>query len=194
LYPAEIVTERSTYRRLLDESWNRTHNESGQLRERPEWTYFTLAEAHQWLYLGAPERAAADLEWFWANQASPGLFSWWEGKGEENTFHRWEKVWGWFKPAHVTPHYWAAAEMLMLQLDMLVLLDETGPMPRLIIGRGIPGGWMEHALRVDGLSTRLGEVGWQWRNGRVTVRWNGPDIPVELGPAFPSGAELRIRR
>jgi hypothetical protein len=163
------------------------------LKNRPLWTYFTVAEAHQWLVLGQPERAGNDLRWFWDNQASPGLFTWWEGKGEENTFHRWEQARGWVAPSQVTPHYWTAAEMLLLQLDMLAYVDESGGAPTLVIGAGIPKEWLDLAMSVKGLSTRLGKVDWEWRKGRMTVRLRGDKCAVKLGPAFPADVPIKFR-
>jgi hypothetical protein len=193
LHPTWIVSDRDLYMEQLAQRRARSHDEQGMLKSHPLWTYFHLAEAHQWLALGAPELAWNDLRWFWNHQASPGLFTWWEGDGEENTFHRWESVMGWATPPHVTPHYWTAAEMLLLQLGMLTALDESGPTPVLRIGAGIPEDWLEHPLRVDGLMTRLGRVDWQWSDGRLTVRARGFQPEVQPGPAFPADIEVRIR-
>lgn len=193
LHPTWIVADADTYRRQLEERRGHSHDAQGSLASHPLWTYFHLAEAHQWLALGESSHTWSDLRWFWNHQASPGLFSWWEGDGEENTFHRWQSVRGWVTPPHVTPHYWAAAEMLLLQLGMLTMLDESGPEPRLLIGPGIPELWLEHPLRVDGIMTRLGRVDWQWANGRLTVRARGFKPVVRAGPGFPADVELRIR-
>jgi hypothetical protein len=193
LHPAWIVSDRSTYLEQLAQRRTRSHDAQNQLRSRPLWTYFHLAEAHQWLALGQSHHVWSDLDWFWNHQASPGLFTWWEGDGEENTFNRWSTVRGWVTPPHVTPHYWAAAEMLLLQLAMLTALDESEPQPRLLIGQGIPDDWLEEPLRVDGIMTRLGRVDWQWANGRLTVRARGFQPTVQPGSAFPSDLDLRVR-
>jgi hypothetical protein len=195
LHPTWVVAQPDPFAAKLAQRRARTHDQEDTLKERPLWTYFTVAEAHQWLALGQPERTWKDLRWFWANQASPGLFSWWEGNGEENTFGRWQEIRGWVTPPHVTPHYWTAAEMLLLQLDMLVCLDESGDLPRLIVGAGIPPSWLEQPqpLRVEGLSTRLGPVDWQWTKGRVNARLKGWKCEVKLGPGFPADTVLRVR-
>ena len=163
------------------------------MKDKPLWTYFNVAEAHQWLALGQPDKAWDDLRWFWDNQASPGLFTWWEGKGEENTFHRWEQARGWVAPAHVTPHYWTAAEMLLLQLDMLACLDESGNEPTLVIGAGIPKEWLDMTMSVKGLATRLSKVDWEWRNGKMIVRVRGQKCAVKLGPAFKSDTKVNVK-
>jgi hypothetical protein len=193
LHPTWIVSDRDLYRRRLEEHRRNSHDSADRLKERPLWTYFNLAAAHQWLLLGDATKVWNDLEWFWSNQASPGLWTWWEGRGEENTFHRWEQARGWTRPPHVTPHYWTAAEMALLQLDMLACLDESSETPRLLIGPGIPKSWLDQTLRVEGLSTRLGRLDWEWRRGRLTVTFRGPKVDIVPGPAFPADAELRIR-
>jgi hypothetical protein len=194
LPPSWVVSERDGYKALLEERRRETHGPDDQLLDKPKWTYFTLAEAHQWLVLGGADHVWNDVRWFWTNQASPGLYTWWEGDGEENSFGRWETVRGWATPLHVTPHYWAAAEMLLLQLDMLVCLDESGAEPVLRIGLGLPEQWLEEPMTVEGLSTRVGKVDWEWADGRMTVRARGFRGPVELGPVFPADTPLRVRR
>jgi hypothetical protein len=193
LHPTWIVQDRDTYQSQLAGRRARSHDREQNLVSPPLWTYFHLAEAHQWLALGQPAHTWNDLRWFWNHQASPGLYTWWEGDGEENSFERWPSVRGWVTPPHVTPHYWAAAEMLLLQLAMLTTLDESGPQPRLLIGPGVPEEWLEDSLRVDGLMTRLGRVDWQWAKGRLSVRARGFKPVVQPGPAFPADLDLRVR-
>jgi hypothetical protein len=193
LFPAWVVSDKDAFAKKLAERRAKSHDPQDQLIDRPLWTYFNAAEAHQWLMLGQPDKAWNDLRWFWDNQASPGLFTWWEGKGEENTFHRWEQSRGWVAPQHVTPHYWTAAEVLLLQLDMLACLDESGHEPTLVIGAGIPKEWLDVTMSVKGLSTRLGKVDWEWRNGKMSVRLLGEKCPIRLGPAFPSEAKVRVK-
>ena len=193
LYPTWVVSDKVAYEKKLAERRAKSHDAEEGLKENPLWTYFNVAEAHQWLVLGQPDKAWNDLRWFWNKQASPGLFTWWEGKGEENTFHRWEQARGWVAPPHVTPHYWTAAEMLLLQLDMLAFLDESGDEPSLVIGAGIPEDWLEFAMSVKGLSTRLGKVDWEWRKRTMTVRLRGEKCAVKLGPAFKADTPLRVR-
>jgi len=193
LHPAWIVSDRAAFEKKLGERRARSHTAEDQLKDKPLWTYFAVAEAHQWLALGHLEKVETDLRWFWDNQASPGLFTWWEGNGEENTFHRWEQARGWIAPSQVTPHYWTAAEMLLLQLDMLALLDESAGEPTLVVGAGIPKEWVDVAMSAKGLSTRLGKVDWEWRKGKMTVWLHGAKCPVKLGPAFPADAPIKIK-
>lgn len=193
LYPTWVVTDRAGYENKLTERRTVSHDAKDAIKEIPLWTYFSVAEAHQWLVLGRPEKAWNDLRWFWSHQASPGLFTWWEGNGEENSFRQWENVRGWVSPAHVTPHYWTAAEMLLLQLDMLAYLDDSGSEPILIVGGGVLKEWLDQPMSAKGLSTRLGKVDWEWRKGRMTVWLNGARCGVKLGPAFKPGTPLKIK-
>ena len=193
LWPTGVAApDHEAFQRGLEARWEKLRTPEGSFRETPLWTYFEIADAHQWLFLGQPERAWKTLQWFWNHQASPGLYMWWEGKGEENTFGLWEQVRGWVNPPHVTPHYWTAAEMLLLQLDMLAYVDESASEPTLILGAGVPADWLSRPMTARGMSTRLGVVDWDWngREMRATVR--GPRGPVRLGPAFPSRTPLRV--
>jgi len=187
LWPSGVAnTNRDQFRQGLEDRWSKLRSPDGDFRERPLWTYFEIADAHQWLLLGQPEHTWQTLRWFWAHQASPGLYTWWEGMGEENNFGLWQDVRGWVKPPHVTPHYWTAAEMLLLQLDMLAYADESASGPAIVVGAGVPAEWLNRPMSARGLSTRLGDVDWSWdgRAMRVTVR--GLRCAVRLGTSFSS--------
>jgi hypothetical protein len=192
LWPTWVVSDVPAYQQKLQSRWEATYDESGQLRTMPLWTYFNVAEAHQWLCLGQPDRVWKTLRWFWQHQASPGLYTWWEGSGEENTFRRWQQVRGWVKPAHVTPHYWTAAEMLLLQLDMLGCVDESGREPVWVIGAGIPREWLATPINVRGLSTRFGTMDWTWKDQTMDVVIRGRRWPVRPGPAFPPNTKTKV--
>ena len=193
LYPSWIVADREAYQARLATRRGASHDSSDVLKGTPLWTYFNLAEAHQWLALGQPDKVWNDLHWFWKHQASPGLYTWWEGNGEENTFHRWEQARGWVKPPHVTPHYWTAAEMLLLQLDMLAYVDESSDPPALVVGAGVPAAWLAKPVSVEDLPTRLGAVDWSWDRGQLRVKVKGAKCDVRLGPAFPADTKLKVK-
>ncbi len=164
------------------------------LAHRPKWTYFTVAEAHQWLFLRRPEIVWRALRYFWANQCSPGLYTYWEGDGEENSFGIWPRYRGWVRPPHVTPHYWTAAEMLLLQLDMLACVDESAREPTLVLGAGVPKDWARRPMRVDGLHTSLGRVAWRY-DGRAEVTVTiAPrrTCHIRLGPSFPEHVKVTV--
>lgn len=134
LWPTWVGThKKDEIAKHLETRWQKRRDASGNFRSPPLWTYFDIAEAHQWLLLNQPDRLWTTLQWFWENQASPGLYTWWEGNGEENTFKRWEQVRGWVAPPHVTPHYWTTAEMLLMQLDMLAYIDVSDDNPIVVL-------------------------------------------------------------
>ncbi len=164
----------------LQKRWNELREDLGGFRQTPLWTYFDIAEAHQWLFLGKPERVWTTLQWFWDHQASPGLYTWWEGAGGENS------------PDNVTPHYWTASEMLLLQMDMLAYVDHSESKPTLVIGAGIPVEWLKHPLSVKGLLMPNGQVDWFWNGKQMDVKIRGGSINSRLGPAFPSNTTLNV--
>ena len=177
----------------LEARWSTLRSTDGAFLARPLWTYFDLGEAHQWLLLGQPNRVWKTVRWFWSHQASPGLYTWWEGDHAENDSHRWDGIRGWLHPPHVTPHYWTAAEMALLQLDMLTYWDESTPEPTVVIGSGIPAEWLRTPMNVSGLPIPGGEVGWEWDGRRMLVRLTGGSPTVRLGPAFPRYTPIEIQ-
>ena len=181
------------FRQGLDRRWSKLRDETGGFRERPLWTYFEVAAAHQDLFLGRADRAWQTLRWFWSNQASPGLFTWWEDRNEGNAFGGWERIRGWVAPASSQPHYWTSAEVLLLQLDMLAHVDASGDEPAIIIGAGVPEAWLDSALSVRGLPTRAGMVDWTWKEGLLKVSIEGQKCVVRQGKAFPAGTRLVVQ-
>jgi hypothetical protein len=191
LYPTWVATNLPLYAAKLEDFWRKSRDVDGSLKGTPLWTYFNLATAHQWLMLGQPERVWRDLRWFWAHQTSPGLYTWWESNGEENNFGRWANMArGWVNPPHVTPHYWTAAEMLLLQEEMLAYVDESKAGPVLVVGAGIPREWLDYPLTVKGLGTSLGWLDMTWRDRKLTLRLKGPKCGIVLGPAFAPGTDI----
>lgn len=176
----------------LQSRWTKLRDAQGGFSRLPLQTYFDIAEAHQWLFLNQPDRVWKTLHWFWNHQASPGLYTWWEGRGEQNTFQRWERVRGWVNPPHVTPDYWSAAEMLLLQLDMLAYTDKAASEPTIVIGAGIPATWLDKPLKVRGLSMPNAQVDWIWNGKQMDVKIRGNKVKVKLGPAFSPNTPLEI--
>lgn len=194
LWPSWVATaKRRDLELFADRRWQARHDETGAYLTSPLWTYFELAETHQWLFLDRLDRTWATLNWFWDHQSSPGLYTWWEGKGEENSFGRWTRVRGWVTPPHVTPHYWTAAEMALLQMDMLGYLDEQDGEPVLVIGGGIPQQWIGREINVRRL--RVGNVllDWRWNGQAMTAVIRGERrVKVKLGTSFPKTADLKV--
>jgi hypothetical protein len=135
------------------------------------------------------------LEWLWNHQASPGLYTWWEASTSKDVvtpFRLWEHTRGWNKRPYVTPEYQSAAEMLLLQMDMLAYNDRLAGEPTIVVGSGIPVAWLGSPMSVQRVLTGSGEVDWNWdqRQMRVTIR--GCKCKVRLGPAFPSDTPLHV--
>jgi len=195
LWPTWIASDHAAYLKGLDSQWNTNEGwdpTRNDFREIPLWTYFTFSFAHQYLSLDKPKRTFQVLQWFWDHQPSPGLYSWWEGNDEENNFHEWEYVRGWVNPPHVTPHYWAAAECLLLQMDMLTYVDESPGGPVIVVGAGIPASWTSRPMKTHGMLTKLGRVDWTWDGKVMLVKIQGKPVPVRLGSGFPAGAKVSV--
>ena len=188
----------------LENRWEKRRDASGNFKKTPLWTYFDLAEAHQWLFVNRPERLWTTLRWFWNHQSSPGLYTWWEGDSEENTFNRWENIRGWVTPPNVTPHYWTSAEMLLMQLDMLAYSDLSADQPTIVIGAGILPDWLEKPMSVSGLSMPNGKLDWRWdgqkmqvtiaskNTGKSASEQVDEEMKVKLGAVFPTGTPLEV--
>jgi hypothetical protein len=193
LWPAWVVTDVPAYLQAMDTRWNQSHTTQGERTTNPNHSWYAAAEAHQWLDLGRPERAWAALRWFWQHDASPGLFTWSEGSGEVDTYHRWDQVRGWANPPYVSPDYQTAAEILLLQLDMLASVELFQGNPVLVIGAGVAPEWLNLPMQARSVSTRIGLVDWSWQDGKMFVSIRGRRLPVRLGPAFPARTPLIIR-
>jgi hypothetical protein len=193
LWPSNVVENNQLYVQLLQDDWEKERDPSGGYVNFPKWTYFNVAKAHQWLLAGDLDRTWKTLRWFWSNQASPGLYTWWEGDGEENSFHLWENARGWTTPPHVTPHYWTAAEMLLLQLDMLAYEKERDGETHIVIGSGFAPDMLKEPISVNGLEMRNGRLDWNWNGEKASVKWHGRGSPhFVLGKGFPADTDFEV--
>lgn len=189
LWPAEVA-EPEPYRAVLEARWAATRSPDGRdFLAFPPWTYFDLAEAHQWLRLGRPDRVHATLDWFDRHQPTPGLHTFWEGTGEENSFRQWRHVRGNLAPRGVMPHYWSAAECLLLSLSMLAY-SVPGPPARVVIGAGLLPAWLAQPIAVRGVGTAAGPVAWRWDPAGLLAVAAPPSLAVEPGPAFPPATRI----
>jgi hypothetical protein len=199
LWPSWIAsTDRNTFVRGLQQRRDESHNAKSAFLQTPQNTYFDLAQTHQWLFLNERDRVWATLHWFWEHQASPGLYSWWGENNESkatpapNSFSQWHWVRGWTNPLHVTPHYWTAAEMALLQLDMLAYVDRASSSPTLVIGAGIPEKWLSKPMSVKGLLVEGRLVNWSWDGKQINVQIKGKNMAIQLGSAFPANTPVNI--
>ncbi|MBP8261776.1 MAG: hypothetical protein KA118_19160 [Verrucomicrobia bacterium] len=193
-WPSGVAAASLTnYLAVLDGRWWRAWDDQNQLRITTVRLDHLLAEAHQWLWAGSADRAWTLLSWCWQNQASPGLFSWGHTPDPSTEKESWTRVRGWIDPPHLTPDYRVAAELLLLQLDMLAYLDESGAVPVLVVGAGVPRSWTRSPMHARGLITRAGLVDWSWQPGHLTVAMRGWRVPVRVGPEFPPETVLHIQ-
>ena len=196
-HPSWIAEDPKTWQTLLlaARTAARTTNDLPKLR--PENPTPLATEAHQWLLLGDPKRAWHDLNWFWSNQVSPDLYSWWEGSGDEDFPERWEGVRGWVMPPYLSPQFGTAAEITLLQLAMLAHADESTLIPILVVGAGVPREWLDDPIRVESLQTAHGPVTWTWDPASRRVRVRAPGFPqnsVRLAGGFTQDAALEVIR
>jgi hypothetical protein len=189
MHPSFVAgTKREMFAADLAGLWKSQVNEQGELKEATQWTYFLAAQIHQRVLLGQREMAWQGLEYLFKHQSSPGLYTWWEGNGEENSYGKWEQVRGWFKPDSVTPHYWTAAEVLLSQLSILAHNDESSDEVVWVIGAGVPTAWLGKPFSVANVGTARGRVDYTWDGKTLSVRIDGPRGKVQAGSAFPAGS------
>jgi len=97
-------------------------------------------------------------------------------------------------PPNVTPHYWTAAEMLSLQLDMLAYTDLSAKQPTVVIGAGIPSNWLNQPMSVRGLPMPFGKLDWNWDGQQMQVTISGKPVNVQLGSSFSKGTPLKVEQ
>ncbi len=147
-------------RRAYDEYWAKVRYRDGQHQPTPLWTYFEAGQAHNYLLLGEREKAWISIEHFLSRQIAPGLYTYHEGRDDENSFGLWQRTRGWDRIKYVTPHGWTGAELFLLLRDCLV--REEGE--TLVIGAGVPSAWLEagRPFGVRNLPTHFGRVSWRY--------------------------------
>ena len=199
LWPSWLAaSNQQAFTEKLQKHWDASYDAQGAPLEQPEDTFFNVAEMHQWLLLGRSDRVWPTLQWFWNHQASPGLYTWWGQASNPNgiltpqNLSQWARVRGWIDPPHITPHYWSAAEMALLQLDMLTYLDPSSRSPNLVIGAGIPKEWLNQPIRVNGLLVDGKVVNWAWDGQQMRVELQGDRLPIKLGAAFPPNTPVQV--
>jgi hypothetical protein len=146
LWPTRAWEE--TPQRVLpsfDAFWRRRRGGDGGYVPEPYWLYFELAQAHNALLLGQPQRAWQALRYRLDHQDLPGLYGWREGGqgvGTQNAVYGVtliNQLRGCQRYDSITPHGWSQAEMWLLQRAMLV--EEWGQ--GLLLFAGAPGHWLQ---------------------------------------------------
>jgi len=195
LWPSWIAaSNQEAFQQNLERRWQENNIESQA--QNLFWGHpnTTVAEAHQWLYLKQPELVWSTLQTLWKHQASPGLYTWAAAHENDAPAHlsKWYRLRGWIDSTQVTPHHWTAAEMLLLQVDMLAYLEPNGDTTTLVLGAGIPKEWFKQPLSVKGLTVGDKQIDWSWDGKRVQVQTDSQNIDVKLGTAFPANTGVDV--
>ena len=195
LWPSGIAVDgKEGFLQGLQKRWQATHDGRGGFRKAPANSFVEIADAHQWLFLDKPDKSWETLRWYWNKQPIPGLYTWGDTlppESQNKEQNKWEQIRGWVNPAQVSPHYGTAAELLLLQLEMLGYYNEASQ--ELVIGAGVPPAWVNLPMSVNGLSTSLGEIGWDWNEKKKEMVVSVPSKQlrdrlknkVRLGVNFP---------
>ena len=192
LWPTQMASSRSSGAiNMLETSW--AANSLTGLEPFSKSPTIKIGEAHQWLLLGRGDRAWSTLAAYWDHQEAPGLYTWSVESTRENTYNSWKRVRGWLKGQdRVTPSYNVAAEVLLLQLDMLAYSDEAADEATVVIGAGVQHSWLESPMHAEEISTRIGRVDWVWNGRQMNVKIYGSHARVRLGPAFAPDTPVNV--
>ncbi|MGQ9524343.1 MAG: hypothetical protein ACUVTZ_05805 [Armatimonadota bacterium] len=160
LWPTQAVPPRHPTVTAAFQRWWKEHRcPNGQYRREPLWTYFEVAQAHNYLFLGDREKAWATIDSFLTHHAAPGLYAYHEGEGDENSSGLWQRIRGWNPVPKVMPHGWTSAELFLLLRDCMVYESRNF----LIIGAGVPASWMTAGgeIGIDNAPTYYGRASWR---------------------------------
>jgi hypothetical protein len=160
--------------RGFDHFWDTVRCPNGQYTREPMWTYFEAGQAHNYLLLGQKDRALTTVEHFLTEHIAPGLYTYSEGDGDENSSLQWQRTRGWDRIRYVTPHGWTASEVFLLLRDCLAREEDD----TLIIGSGIPQGWLSEAFSVQNMPTYFGTLSFSYNPEGQTL-----DVQIENAPA-----------
>ncbi|MGG6293738.1 hypothetical protein ACQ4M4_04880 [Leptolyngbya sp. AN02str] len=195
LWPSGLAfSQQQLFKQGLEDRWQAKYQGTDVPSVVPDNPLLTLAEAHQWLYLGDLSRVWATMQQFWNHQTSPGLYTWWNPQEANipSSLSRWQRIRGWVNTSQLTPHHWTTAEMLLLQLDMLAYLNPSVSTPTVVIGAGIPQDWTQQPLSAKGLRVGGNVVDWEWDGQQMNVQLQGQPMNVQLGDSFPSNTAVNV--
>ena len=145
--------------------WDTERCPNNTYTREPLWTYFEAGQAHNYLLLGQRDRAAVTVETFLKVHTAPGLYTYPEGKDDENSSLLWQRTRGWDQIKYVTPHGWTAAEVFTLLRDCLAREDGD----KLILGSGVPKDWMTNPFSVKDMPTYFGKLSFEYEPVGKTV-------------------------
>ena len=203
LWPTRAWEEAPDLIKGMFDTWWLQHRGNEMYRPEPYWLYFELAQAHNALLFGEPERAWQVLEYRLQCQDLPGLYGWREGGqgvGTENAVLGATligQIRGCQRFDSIMPHGWAQAEMWLLQRAMLVEEWKRG----LLLFAGIPRHWLGPNARLafHGLATWYGRASAELsidehgRCAHISASGLRGDVPIYVS-LNERGAEARSAR
>ncbi len=156
-----------------------------------------VALAHQLLYAGNTRAARERLDWFLSHTQSPQLAQWGSSAYNETPRGAWAHLRAMPSAEHIIePHYMTAAEVLLLQLDMLAYV-RPGNKPTLVIASGSAPSWRSSPSKVGPIYTELGPVCWQW-DGQALLAAAPDSVRIESSGVFsdiiPERAPINCKR
>ena len=199
---------------VLDATWQRWWDEAQHRKTATDWHQYTpyeLRSVSALLRLGLPERAAAMLDFFLADQRPTGWHHWAEVVDRRPR-----------QPRFIgdMPHAWISSDYLRSALDLLAYERDSDQ--ALVLAAGVLPGWLAAGpVGVQGLRTAFGPLGYQLAQaggqlqlslapglreppGGLWLQWQGRLHRVPAGqpglwlsadaPAPPSAAEPAPRR
>jgi hypothetical protein len=191
LWPSEVVFDFNSFYKALTFKWSGWNESSSALPA--ESMSIAASEAHQFLTSNNPEMSFSILNWLWKNQSSPGLYVWHTDTklSSLNTARRTKNTT--YQSDIALPDLETAAQVVLLQIDMLCRTERGIPRPILIIGSGIPKKWLEKPISISGIPTRAGIIAWKWSDETLTVSLPNKSFAVRLGPSFPPNTKLIVK-
>lgn len=170
------------------EFWDTIRCPGGNHQPEQLWSYFEAGQAHNYLLMGQREKAWISIDWFLKNHTAPGLYTYPEAI-DGNTSLLWPRTRGWDDVNYVTPHGWTAAEVFHLLRECLVREEED----TLILGTGVPEGWMSESFKVENLPTHFGNLSYQYDPATMELEVRVIGLPAnKIKLEFPIPVKLKL--
>ncbi|WP_395700887.1 discoidin domain-containing protein [Aquabacterium sp.] len=184
--------------------WQGFVERRGGAKPWSDYTPYELRNVGALLRLGWPERAHEALAFFMADRRPAAWNQWAEVVGREAR-----------EPRFIgdMPHAWISSDFIRAVLDLLAYERESDQ--SLVIAAGVPAGWLDEGVAVQGLATPHGLLSYRLKKaagevqldvadsglrlppGGLVLPWPGegalPPATLDGRPAVWQGRELRIR-
>jgi hypothetical protein len=129
---------------LYEKWWHKARlDEQGRYKPELLWKYFELGQAHNYLLLGERTRALETVNYYLDHHDVTNLYGWLEDAYD--IAENWSQIEGWYKLPSRQPHGWVSSEFLLLLRDLW--LYEKGE--SLVLGQGVPAGWLQKAKEFE---------------------------------------------